>query len=216
MTPEWDQVRQAWLEDDGANSPFSEELIRFVDRRTRKFDREMRWRNKAHWGMILAIFIMAATLGLNAEAFSELAAVAFLAVGAIAQAVILWQDGRVGSDPDPASPAASYRKALAEKFDRQIRFLRRSHWAGWALFAGLAFWVGGGIWQAYSTGDGQALIRRSAVFFAIVVLYGINQFISFRKHTQMAASKRDELLEALDRGDPPEIPPRTNPLGLSD
>ncbi|MBI1355188.1 MAG: hypothetical protein GC160_12645 [Acidobacteria bacterium] len=193
MTQDWNELRNRWRESTPAQQPEDFKMQQALAKANR-FDTWIDTRNRAQWLALLALLCVGALLFRD-----DRIAGALLCAAAVGKALILWRSGGVAPDPSPEASLRDFRAALAEKFDRQIRFLRLSRTFVTIAFAGALIPIGSSLWRALQTGGEttQKVTALAILAAAWVYLSVIRQ----RQELQRLAEQRDDLLEALGAQD---------------
>ena len=135
MTPS-DELRQLWQSD--INEALNQrDLLRDLERRSRNFDRTIRWRDFRESVAGLIVTIIYLWFAVRSKTTFELVADVWLAACGIWITAYLYRYSRLSRKPAPEQTLAAYRQGLVERYDRQIRLSRSVKY--WYI---LPFWVG--------------------------------------------------------------------------
>ena len=142
-------------------------LLREVERRSRSFDSVIRRRDWRETAAGLLVTVMFGWFALHAR--SSLGRLAYLWLSAYGVWVIvyLWRNSRSGKLA-PNGDLAEYRAAVLERYDHQIRLLRRVRY--WYV---LPCWIGMMLsaWAAFRrTGSFAVLVADVSVFTGVSLL----------------------------------------------
>ena len=115
------ELIQMWQESTAPGPLDAGELARSIAAKIDRFDRKIRWRNGREYvggGLLIAWFLWLSRI----PSGRTIAVAGIVAVGFVM--IYLWRSQRATPRLDPASDATSYRKALLDRYDHQIRLLR--------------------------------------------------------------------------------------------
>jgi hypothetical protein len=119
-----DDLQALWQQSPVASGRKGDEMLAIVEKKSRTFDRKIRVRN---WVECIAGVVVAAAFGWIAFAIAPNAVVRSGAIIVVLSAVwVIFYIVRYGGNPAPVpdQTLASYRQALTENYDHQIRLLR--------------------------------------------------------------------------------------------
>ncbi len=173
----WNEVEALWKESvpKGADASPAK-LLEVVSQRSRKFRRQVAWRNVREVAGGLAV---AAIFGWFA--FRQTDAVQSVGMGVIAAsgvwiAVYLLKFGSSGKPPDPDADLSTYCRLLSEDYGRQVRLLRRvKYWYLLPPYLGYLIVFGDSLHRRLAAGQSTfaawaGLAWFTAVFAAVWIL----------------------------------------------
>lgn len=139
-TREDDELLRLWQHDPSAQAD-AERAARAMMARVWRFDQQILWRNVREYAVGLVLMVVfAGQIALNHDRFGG--AIGLACVGFVM--TFLWWTHRRLEPLDPAANLSVYRRALLQRFDDQIRLLRKvPYWYLLPLF-------GPGLWSAVS------------------------------------------------------------------
>lgn len=163
---ERDELCELWDSQPRTAATSREELVMMVEKRARQFDRTIRVRNIVECVGALAVTVIFAGMAARATDGLQRAGLAVVAASGVWIIFFLLRFGRGPKSADPAVGLSDYRRALLERYDRQIRLLRMvKYWYLLPPWAGLALWSASEMLQAAREG------RLGAGQFVAPVIY---------------------------------------------
>ena len=122
-----EEMIRMWQQSSGPGSGDAAQLAREIVGTIEKFDRRILWRNARECvaGAAVLVFLLWQMMSDPTKrplGAAGLVAVAFMMIG-------LWRGQRGTPQPDPGADAQSYQTALLDRYDKQIRALRRARWS---------------------------------------------------------------------------------------
>jgi hypothetical protein len=167
MTPT-DELRQLW-QSDITEAIDQRELLRELERRSRNFDRTIRWRDFRETAAGLLITVVYLWFAVRAGSTFERVADLWLAACGVWIAVFLYRYSKLSRKPAPEHTLAVYRQELVERYDRQIRLSKSvKYWYILPLWVGLLLNA-----AAYRVGGGDNIRFLSIVIFVTAVSAGV-------------------------------------------
>jgi hypothetical protein len=167
MTPT-DELRQLW-QSDITEAIDQRELLRELERRSRNFDRTIRWRDFRETAAGLLITVVYLWFAVRAGSTFERVADLWLAACGVWIAVFLYRYSKLSRKPAPEHTLAVYRQELVERYDRQIRLSKSvKYWYILPLWAGLMLNA-----AAYRVGGGDNIRFLAIVIFVTAVSAGV-------------------------------------------
>jgi len=133
-----DDLENLWKAQPVGTAMRGEEMRGIVLKKIAGFDRAIRLRNRAE---ILAALVVSATFAYFAwvqrNGIERLGSIV-IAASALWIIYYIWRYGSQPGDPNPDQTVASYRRALARKYEHQIRLLRNvKFWYLLPMYVGL-------------------------------------------------------------------------------
>ena len=118
-----DELHDLWCSQPSLKTGRGEDMLRFVQSRTNRFDRAMAVRN---WIECVAAGVVAAIFGFSALGAEDALARAGSLVIAASAAWIIFYLLRYGRGPqlDPGQDLRGYAQALVNRYDHQIKLLK--------------------------------------------------------------------------------------------
>jgi hypothetical protein len=119
-----DELHDLWCSQPSLGTGRGEDMLRFVQRRTNRFDRAMAVRN---WIECIAAGVVVVMFGFSAfRAGDALARAGSLVIAASAAWIIFYllRYGRGPRDVDPSLDLRGYAQALVNRYDHQIKLLK--------------------------------------------------------------------------------------------
>jgi hypothetical protein len=167
MTPT-DELRQLW-QSDITEAIDQRELLRELERRSRNFDRTIRWRDFRETAAGLLITVVYLWFAVRAGSTFERVADLWLAACGVWIAVFLYRYSKLSRKPAPEHTLAVYRQELVERYDRQIRLSKSvKYWYILPLWVGLLLNA-----AAYRVGGGDNIRFLAIVIFVTAVSAGV-------------------------------------------
>ena len=188
-----DELHDLWCSQPSLKTGRGEDMLRFVQRRTNRFDRAMAVRN---WIECIVTAGVAAMFGFSAlRAGDALARAGSFVIAASAAWIIFYllRYGRGPRDVDPSLDLRGYTQAMVNRYDHQIKLLKSvKYWYVLPPYLGLSLWTLGILKDKARTGalswrDAIPPIIYTAVFAAI---WWLNEVYSVGRLRQ----KRGKLL----------------------
>jgi hypothetical protein len=118
-----DELRELWCSQRYSTATEGEDLVKLVQKRTRQFDRAIFVRNLLECAAAVIGAVLMTQLAVRAHALQR---VGFIVIAASAAWIMyyLLRYGRAPANADPDQDLNSYKRALLERYDRQIRLLK--------------------------------------------------------------------------------------------
>ena len=168
-----DELHDLWCSQPSLKTGRGEDMLRFVQRRTNRFDRAIAVRN---WIECIVTAGVAAMFGFSAlRAGDALARAGSFVIAASAAWIIFYllRYGRGPRDVDPSLDLRGYTQAMVNRYDHQIKLLKSvKYWYVLPPYLGLSLWTLGILKDKARTGalswsDAIPPIIYTAVFAAI-------------------------------------------------
>ncbi len=191
MTPS-DELRQLWQSD--INQAMNQSnLLREVERRIRNFDRASRLRDLVDIGAMLVVIVVYLWLAVGEKTTFE--RVADLCLAACALWVIFYvrRYAKFSGKPEPAQTLGAYRRALVERYDRQIRLWKSAKY--WFI---LPMWLAVLLYDvAYRVSGGKNL-KFAMVLVVVTVGYAFAWWLYEGRGVRRLERKRRELAVLME------------------
>jgi len=163
-----DELRELWCSQPVPAATSTEELVKLVQARTEKFDRQIRNRNLRECIAAAAVTLIFGAMAYRVD--DHFSRIGFTLIAATGLWIIffLLRYGRASAPPDPGLDLDGYRRALVAKYDRQIWLLKSvKYWYLLPLWLGLALAnIGGLRYQAHHGGLGWFSFLAPAIYTA--------------------------------------------------
>lgn len=168
MTQPSDDLRQLW-QSDISEAINQRELLRELQRRSRNFDRTIRWRDFRETAAGLLITVVYVWFAVRTGSTFERVGDLWLAGCGVWIAVFLYRYSKLSRKPAPEHTLAVYRQELVESYDRQIRLSKSvKYWYILPLWVGLLLNA-----AAYRVGGGDNIRFLAIVIFVTAVSAGV-------------------------------------------
>lgn len=199
MNEEWKEMEYVWKQSNPA-APDVDGILEFVTTSAAKFDRNMRWRNLREWiaGALGGGFLLFFLNRFDSPVAFAFALGMLVNVGGVCLLLLL--KGRSEGEVDASLSRTEYRRALEEKYARQIRVLRNVKY----LFLPPVLLTGGALAWSYAAGSPDA----SGWYYFVLLCIG-SAFAVWLNEGPGVAQIRGEweqVRRALDDGEIPEEP----------
>jgi hypothetical protein len=132
-----DELSELWCSQSYSSATSKEELMTLVQRKARQFDRLIFVRNVLESVSALAVTVMFAAMAARTPDPLQRIGLLIVAASGLWIIVFLLRYGRASAPADPAQELSRYRRALVERYDREIRLLKSVKY--WYL---LPPWIG--------------------------------------------------------------------------
>ena len=183
-----DELEQLWKTQPVGPAMEGEEMRKIVMARMEKFDRVIRKRDIRETVaalVVAAFFTYAAWRKTNAL---TLAGSVIIVASALWTIYYIWRHGTEPSDPNPDQTLAGYQRALARKYDHQIRLLRNvKFWYLAPMYVGLLFGSAGMLKEHAEKGTLKWPDALGPLFYTLVfaVVWWLNEVHTVRKLQRM-------------------------------
>jgi predicted nucleic acid-binding protein len=132
-----DELSELWCSQICASATTKEEIAMLVEKKTRQFDRLILVRNALESVSALAVTVIFAAMAAQARDALQRTGLLIVAASGLWIIAFLLRYGRASLAADPAQELSRYRRALVERYDREIRLLKSVKY--WYL---LPPWIG--------------------------------------------------------------------------
>jgi hypothetical protein len=119
-----DELRELWCTQPYAGVTEGEELMKLIEKKTKRFDRIIRVRNFLECAGATVVAVMYAVSAARTHDGIERASFIVIAASAVWIMYFLLRSGHAPADADPSQDLSAYRRGLVERYDRQIRLLK--------------------------------------------------------------------------------------------
>jgi hypothetical protein len=186
MTPS-DELRELWQSD--INQAMDQrDLLREVERRIRNFDHASRRRDLVDIGAMLVVIVVYLWLAVGEKTTFE--RVADLGLAACALWVIFYvrRYAKLSRKPAPEQALGAYRRALLERYDRQIRLWKSAKY--WFI---LPMWLAVLLYDVAYRVSGGKNIKFAMVLIVVTVGYAFAWWLYEGRGVSRLERKRREL-----------------------
>jgi hypothetical protein len=118
-----DELRELWCSQRYAGAARGEELVKLVEKRMRHFDRAILVRNLLECAAAVVVAALITQLAVRAHGLQR-AGFIVIAASAVWIVYYLLRYGRGPANADPDQDLNAFKRALLERYDRQIRLLK--------------------------------------------------------------------------------------------
>jgi hypothetical protein len=186
MTPS-DELRELWQSD--INQAMDQrDLLREVERRIRNFDHASRRRDVVDIVAMLVVIVVYLWLAVGEKTTFERVADLCLAACAIWVIFYVRRYAKLSRKPEPAQTLGDYRRALVERYDRQIRLLKNAKY--WFI---LPMWSAVLLYDvAYRVSGGKNL-KFAMVLLVVTVSYAFAWWLYEGRGVRRLERQRREL-----------------------
>jgi hypothetical protein len=140
MTPSNDELGQIWNSPSGGARCDTAALVGHLERKTRGFDRTIRYRDLRESAGGLVVTVIFLWFAFHDRSALELVAHLWLAGCGVWVMGYLWRYSKATRQPAPEQALVAYQQQLVERYDRQIRLLKSAkYWYILPFWAGLLF-----------------------------------------------------------------------------
>jgi protein-S-isoprenylcysteine O-methyltransferase Ste14 len=199
-----DDLERLWQTQSVGTDVKGEEMRQAVLKKTKAFDRKI-WRQHL-WEYLASLFVVPLLLRVAWIMPNRVARVGGIIVvaGALWIMYYFWRRGSGPVDPLPDQTLSSYRRALIEKYDYQIRLLRKVKiWYMLPFYVGLTILMTG-LLQYYT---GQSALAPFHVILAVVTtgFFGAIWWLDDVSAARRLERFRDEVGSKTDAGETPHV-----------
>jgi len=148
-----DELSELWCSQPCASAATKEDLVRMVEKRTRQFDRFILVRNVLESISAFAVTVIFAAMAARAPDVLQRAGLLIVAASGLWIIAFLLRYRRASFPADPSQELSCYRRALVERYDREIRLLKSvKYWYLLPPWIGLLTGSAGVILHAFRNG----------------------------------------------------------------
>ena len=173
-----DDLQTLWKSQPPCGSVRGDEMLEIIEKKTRKFDRTIVWRNRAECIAAAIVVIFFSWTAFRAPNIVMTAGSLVVAGGAAWIIFYMLQYGKARRTADPSENLASYTQALVGRYDHQIRLLKSDkYWYLLPLYAGLLILSAGISFERAQRGAPAGLDLIGPVLATVVfgVVWWINE-----------------------------------------
>jgi hypothetical protein len=163
-----DELRDLWCSQPYTAATTREELMKTVQEKTKRFDRQISRRNVRECVAAVIVFLIFTALAFRVPDTFARIGFSIIAVTGVWIIFFLLRYGRASAPPDPGLDLDGYRHALVQKYDRQIWLLKTvKYWYLLPLWIGLMLSNLGGLrYQSHHGGIGWFSFIVTAIYTA--------------------------------------------------
>lgn len=142
-----DELEQLWKTQPVDPAVKGEEMRNIILKKSANFDRTIRWRNIRETVAALAVAAFFAYIASKQHNAIERAGSVILVASSFWIVFYMWRHKAAPSDPNPGQTLVGYQRALAGKYDNEIRLLRNvKFWYLLPMYVGLLT-LTAGLWK---------------------------------------------------------------------
>jgi len=119
-----DELRELWCSQPYERATKWEDLVKLVEKKTKQFDRAILVRNLLECAAALVVFVLFTSYAVRTSDALQRLGLIVVAASAVWIIYFLLRYGRGSANADPSQDLSAYRRALLERYDRQIRLLK--------------------------------------------------------------------------------------------
>jgi len=191
MTPS-DELRALWQSD--INEAMNQrDLLRDVERRVRNFDRADRRRNLVDIGAMLVVIVVYLWLAVGEKTTFERMADVCLAACAIWVIFYVRRYAKLSRKPEPEQTLDAYRRALVQRYDRQIRLWKSAKY--WFI---LPMWLAVLLYDVAYRLSGGKNIKFAMVLILVTVGYAFAWWLYEGRGVRCLERKQRELATLIE------------------
>ena len=198
-----DELRELWCSQSSATATTREELVMLVQKKTRQFDRLILIRNLLESVAALAVAVFFVAMAARAPDAVQRTGLLIVAASGLWIIIYLLRYRRTSAPVDPDQELNGYRRALVERYDREIRLLRSvKYWYLLPPWIGLLIGSTGVVLQEFRNGRlGWYEFINPAIYTAFFALvWWLNEVYGVAR----LRAERARVLAVADEGNRPE------------
>ena len=194
----WNEVESLWKESapQGAGASPAE-LLEVVNRRSRKFRRQVAWRNAREVVAAIAVAAIFGWLAFHQPDPLQRAGMGVIAASGVWIVVYLLRFGSAGKAPDRNADLSAYCRLLSEDYGRQAKLLRRvKYWYLLPPYVGYLIMSAGALRQRLA--EGRSTVAEWAVLGLLTAVFVAIWILNERYAARFIARLQRELQELTE------------------